>query len=636
MRGRLLYGRKPNAQAVVVQISAPEPAAAKIVLLFSLISGTKPLHHFANAPIAAVVAFAVLVTGGCGGGGGARNTTPPLPPTNESLDIAGLATGNGFLRVSGSASTGRFGVPVAGGVDCDGDGNADFAMSGMQASPLGRDRAGQVSLIFGNGQIEQNFDTAQANANVLVIAGAGAQEATGGEIWMDDVTGDGLGDLIIGRPNFRAALPDRIGAGALTIVVGGQGLRDLASNNVLLDLASPPPTVSVLTVSGAAALDRLGFWMRTGDVSGDGIADIVVGADQEDLAGETNRGAVYLLRGGAHLDSNLFADLQDFGATALAGHLLKILPPSGSGGYHFGATVAVSDIDDNGRADIMIAASLKRVGGELLAEDAPAGSAIAIGSNPGGSLFIVWDDNISAASTWAPGLAIATDSAPASTTRIDGGSVAGVFSSHSFAEEMLGGGDYDGDGDADLFLGDIWGIARTNRDRAGVGHLFFAATNLKNRSFSVSDVPGDLVVTTILGPATGTISNDTSAYGDFDGDGIDDLAIASPLASPFGRTHAGTIHVLWGKNAAWPTVIDLEAGSRPGPDTFAITDIFGANGERSAADTGDTLMYSAAAADMDGDGRADLIVNEMRGNGIGAAALDVGNLLIIAGGRVPK
>lgn len=571
----------------------------------------------------------------CGGGG--STAIPPVPPVSATiLDINGLATGNGFLRVSGSASTGRFGVPVAGGWDCDGDGNADFAMSGMQASPLGRDRAGQVDLILGNGQIQQSLDTAQANTNVLRIAGAGPQEAAGGEIWMDDVTGDGLGDLIIGRPNYRASAPDRIGAGALTIVVGGQGLRDLAGAGMMLDLAAPPPSVTVLTIVGAVELDRLGFWMRTGDVSGDGVADILVGADQEDIAGETNRGAAYLVRGGSHLNANALIDLMDFGSTMIAGHVLKITPPPGSGGYHFGATLDIADIDDNGRGDILIAASLKRHGGQLLAQDAPAGSAVAIGANPGGSLFIVWDDNISTAAVWTPGLSFSTDTAPASTTRIDGGSVAGVFTSHSFAEEILGGLDYNNDGAADLFLGDIWGIGRSDRDRSGVGHLFFSAASLKNRSFSVSNVPVDLVVTIVLGPEAGTITNDTTLHGDIDGDGIADLAIASPLASPLARIHAGTIHVLWGRGGAWPSIIDLADGMRPDPASFPITDIYGANGQQSVNDAGDTLMYSAAAADLDGDGRMDLIVNEMRGNGVSPAALDVGNLLIIGGARVPK
>ncbi len=75
--------------------------------------------------------------------------------------------------------------------------------------------------------------------------------------------------------------------------------------------------------------------------------------------------------------------------SASTGHILKITPPPGSGGYHFGATVDIAAIDDNGRGDILIAASLKRVGGELLAQFAPAGSAVAIGANPVGILLII-------------------------------------------------------------------------------------------------------------------------------------------------------------------------------------------------------------------------------------------------------
>lgn len=70
----------------------------------------------------------------------------------------------------------------------------------MLASPFGRSLAGQVYLVFGDGRIEQSFDTAVDNPNILVITGAGPNEITGSEIWMDDVTGDGIGDLGIASP----------------------------------------------------------------------------------------------------------------------------------------------------------------------------------------------------------------------------------------------------------------------------------------------------------------------------------------------------------------------------------------------------------------------------------------------------
>lgn len=560
---------------------------------------------------------------------------PPPPLAQAILDLNGLSVANGLIRVSGAEATGAFGVPVAGGFDCDNDGFVDYARSEMLASPFSRANAGQVRLIFGDGQIDQSIDTAVPNTRILTIAGSAPNEVAGSEIWMDDVTGDGLCDLLIARQNFTEPASGRIGAGALTILVGNSILRDLANNGVIVDLAAPPPSVTLFTVVGAAELDRLGMWVRTGDVTGDGIADILVGADQEDNASESNRGAAYLIRGGIHLNANLTIDLAGFGATALAGHIVKITPPPGSADYHFGATVALADLDNNGRSEVLIAAALSRIGGSLLADGAPNNSATRFGGNPGGSLFIVWDDNFPLGTNWASGFSFSVDGAPGSTTRIDGGSVPNLFSNERFGEELLGGLDYDADGTADLFVGDITGVSRADRVRAGVGHVFFSASLLRNQDFSMSTGPAGVRTTTILGPA-GAISSDTSLHGDIDGDGIADLAIAGPLENPLGRVQAGVVHILWGQAGPWPEVIDLQNDRQPDPAVFAITDIYGANGERSVDDTGDTLMYSAAAADMDRDGKIDLIINEMRGNGVSPTALDVGNLLIISGEIVPR
>ena len=46
---------------------------------------------------------------------------------------------------------------------------------------------------------------------------------------------------------------------------------------------------------------------------------------------------------------------------------------------------------------------------------------------------------------------------------------------------------------------------------------------------------------------------------------------------------------------------------------------------------GDVLCYSLAIGDMNGDGRPDLIVNEMVGDGVAVGAEDVGNLVLISG-----
>lgn len=552
-----------------------------------------------------------------------------------TIDLATLSTQSGsLLRVHGHTGSGSRGVPVAGGIDCDGDSLPDYAMASMQASPLGRSLAGEVYLVFGDGTINGVLDTAVMQTNILEIIGDVTSETAGSELWMDDVTGDGLGDLLIARQNFSPS--GRIGAGALSILVGGAWMRTLAGTLTVLDLRPPLPASAVITtLLGDDTLHRLGIWMRTGDVTGDGIADIVIGADQTSSPGEDHHGAAWVIRGGPHLNATQVIDLADFGTpafdtTALAGHVARILPPPGSARFHFGATCQIADLDGNGKAEVLIAATLNRSGAGIPASGAPAGSAHGSGGSRDGTLYIVWDDNF-VGNPWASGFSFDISASPGSRSIIDGGD-----KNISFGEEILGGLDYDADGAADLFVGDIVGDGTIDLSRfhSGMGHVLYNAAQLKNVSFDLDTPPPGLDITTFIGGASNDIAADTAAHGDFDGDGIDDLAFSSPDADPFGRSNAGIIHIFFGRAALWPSLIDLKPGSLPPSSAVRITEIYGANGT-SGSDSGDILSYSAAVGDIDGDGRMDIITNEMQGNGVLPAAEDVGNLIVLSGALTP-
>ncbi len=539
------------------------------------------------------------------------------------LDLADVSPEDGTVRwLYGHTGFGNLGVPVAGGHDCDGDGFNDLAVGHFTANPLARTFAGEVYLSFGDGTTGGFVDSGVDDPDLLRIFGAGINEAAGSEIWMDDVTGDGVGDLLICRQNFR---PDeaRRGAGALTILAGGPELRAFAATLEAVDLQSPPEELTFTTIVGAGDLDRLCIWTRTGDITGDGINDIVVGADQEDSQAE-NSGALYVIRGGSHLMSGEVVDLQNFGATTFAGHLAKILPPPGSESYHLGATCQIADLDGNGRAEVLAAAALARAGASLRAEDAPVGSAVANGGAPDGEVYIAWDDNFPTGD-WVAGYQFDISASPGSRTIVRGEDVNEVF-----GEEILGGRDYDGNGEPDLFIGDLLADGTGDRIVSGYGHVFFNAAELKDLEFDLDTPPIPLTITRIYGPEEGAIGADTAADGDFDGDGVDDLAFASPHANPQGRDVAGAFHVLFGSTGGWPEIIDLQPGSLPPLSEIWISEIQGAAGT-SGSDDGDTLGYSAAAGDIDHDGRDDLIANEMIGNGVQPNTIDVGNLIAVSG-----
>ena len=557
----------------------------------------------------------VLPPNGAGGVGGA------LP--DSVLDLGNLDTSDGgLLRVYGSSGFGFRGVPVAAG-DCDGDGQPDLALAAFQARPFGRNSAGEVHLAFGNGTTFGTIDSAPMSAGVLKIGGAGELETLGNEVWIDDVTGDGIADLLLCRQNFQPD-PGRAGAGALSILVGGSSLRAQAETLTQVDMAAPPPELTLTTFVGAAAIDRLGIWVRTADVTGDGVRDIIVGADQEDTVG-VNSGAVYVIRGGDHLASNQTIDLALFGNTPLAGHIAKILPPGPAAGYHLGATCAGADLDDNGRAEVLVAAALNRSGAAAPALGTPTGSAEATGGTANGTVWIAWDDNFPQDS-WPAGFTVFLDSPPGAVTTIDGSS-----RHESFGEEMNGGVDFDGDQRSDLFVGDLKGdLSSENRSGSGVGHVFYDAAALRGLAFDMDELPPEVATTTILGAASGDISSDTSVVGDFDGDALGDLVIGSPSADPLGRRIAGTIHVLFGRDGRWPARIDLRDSVTFDENEARIATVIGANGSV-GADRGDMICYSAAGGDIDGDGRDDIISNEMLGNGVDPGAIDVGNLIVISG-----
>ena len=556
----------------------------------------------------------------------ALGAAPGLAQVGEVIDVADLSTGAGgeIHRSHGSGGVGDLGVPVSGGHDTDGDGFNDYAFAAFTADPFGRLDAGEVYLVFGDGTTTGVVDTGVASADFLVVAGDGVAELTGSEIWMDDVTGDGVGDLLIARQNFDPG--SRSGAGALTILVGGAELVTHAATLQPVDLRSPPPGLTLTTLVGAAECDRLGIWMRTGDVTGDGIADIVVGADG---AGTAYTGAAYVVRGGSHLAAGGTIDLVSFGDMSfpLAGHLAEITPPASDGtDAHLGATVQIGDLDGDSTAEVLLAVTLNRAGA---GRDPVGPTCVAndgTGGVPDGAFYIAWDDNFTG-DPWADDFSFVLDAAPGTTTRINGNA-----SSIHFGEELLAGFDFDGDQAPDLFVGDIIGDQSPlgNRPFSGHGYVLYDAASLKGLDFSMGNPPQGLVFSLIQGARPGDLAGDTAAAGDFNGDGIDDLAVASPHFDPDGatRTEAGGYHVLHGKAGVWPAFVDLLAP--PAPEEVFITEIWGALG-RDGSDEGDTLGYSADAGFIDGDGRVDLISNEMVGNGLQPGTVDVGNLVVISG-----
>ena len=234
-----------------------------------------------------------------------------------TIDLNALGTG-GF-RINGAAAGDFFGESVASLGDMTGDGLSEVAVSAPFASPRGRTGAGAVYVIFG-APSSGGFPLSQIGAYGFEIDGPIAN-GLAGPLAGGDVNGDGRADVIIR-------------AGSSTYVVFG---RPRGSNETI-DLAG--------LGSAGFRIDGNAGDVATGDVNGDGRADVIIG-DSSAAANGPDSGAAYVVYGKTSTATVSLAALGTGGFR---------IDGAGKGDY-FGYSVAsVGDMTGDGRAEVVVGA----------------------------------------------------------------------------------------------------------------------------------------------------------------------------------------------------------------------------------------------------------------------------------------
>jgi hypothetical protein len=410
---------------------------------------------------------------------------------------------------------------------------------------------------------------------VLTIfsADGGDLQTSGVSVAKGDFNGDDVDDLLLGAPFGDGPDNSRQDAGDAYVILGSGALEaEIHLGQGAVDL----------TIFGALPGDNLGFSVFGGDLNGDGIDDVIVGAPASNALTNirTDMGEAYVVFGSPSLGGTVdLAEIeQDF----------TFRPAEGF--TRVGASFAVGDVNDDGVADLIAGGPF---GGRV--EGTPPGSP----RTTEGEVYVVFG---------AADLSGEKDVARGE----EDARLKGAQEFDSFGQAVASG-DVNGDGKDDIIA-----TARRadgpndSRVDAGEAYVFFGSSALSGK------LDSDEADVTIYGAEEGDMLGDLAACGDLNGDGLMDIVLSARFADGPGNLRAlgGEAHVIFGSGSLGG-VIDLADDA---PDAV----VYGRDGQ-------DWMPSALALADVNGDGRDDVALGSAFADGPKDSRSDGGEAYVLSG-----
>ena len=454
--------------------------------------------------------------------------------TRGALNLTNLSSSQGY-EIFGDAGGDQLGYSVSGVGDINGDGIDDLII-GVPYNDDGGSGAGQAYVIYGVAGTPGTLDvTTLTAAQGFAIQGDTVGDNAGFSVsGAGDVNGDGINDLIIGAVNGDDGGSN---SGEAYVIYGTAG-----ATRGTLDLTNLTQNEGFL-IRGDVSGDMLGWSVSdAGDVNGDGIDDVIIGATGSDSGGQ-GAGAAYILYGATGTRGTY--DL----STLSASEAMRIV-----GGDFDNAGFSVSgigDVNGDGYDDVVIGATGAEFG---------AGAAYVVFGNQNS----VDLDNLQ----------------PGQGYRIEGIDALNGPAGYS----VSGIGDINSDGIDDLIVG-----ARnsdTGGSNAGEAYVIFGTRWVSRNTIDLADLsPSEGF--NIVGDANSDLfGHAVSGAGDVNGDGLLDLVVGA-IGGDAGASANGEVYVIYGANFG----ITGAPGLAPRSDT-------GTAGDAITSDTRPYLAISSEAGSL--------------------------------------